>query len=86
MKFYKNVNKEVLKDVYLHGETHADTRLYMVRYTKYQSDGREYHSKERYFFGKHAAAEHCEKVFHWLHNLYCSNIISDYNVGMRQIY
>lgn len=86
MKLYGDVNKDVLRDAFLHGDTHADTRLYMVRYVKYQSDGHEYHSKERYFFGKCAAAEHCEKIFHWLHKLYCADIISDYNVGMCQIY
>lgn len=86
MELYRNVNKEVLKDVFLHGETHADVQLYMIHYVKYQSDGREYHSKERYFFGKRAAKEHYEKVFQWLHDMYCKDIIEDYIIGMRQIY
>ena len=86
MKLYRNVNKDAVRDAFLHGDTHADTRLYMIHYVKYQSDGRSYHSKDRYFFGKRAATEHCEKVFQWLHNLYCADIISDYNIGMHQIY
>ena len=85
-RLYNDVNYDVLKDAFLHGETHADMQLYMIHYAKYQADGREYHSKERYFFGKRAATEHFEAVFQWLHGMYCNDIIKDYTMGMRQIY
>lgn len=80
------MNYNDLKEVFLHGKTHADTRLYMIRYTKIQNDGYVYHSKDRYFFGKRAATEHYESVFQWLHDMYCKDIIKDYTIGMHQIY
>lgn len=80
------MNYNDLKEVFLHGETHADIRLYTIRYVKYQPDGGEYHSRKRYIFGKCDAKEHCEKVLHWLHKLYCNGIISDYSIRMRLVY
>jgi len=80
------MNYNDLKEVFLHGKTHADTRLYMICYTKIQNDGYVHHSKDRYFFGKRAATEHYEKVFQWLHGMYCKDIIMDYTIGMHQIY
>ena len=85
-RLYNDVNYDAVKDVFLHGETHVDTRLYTIRYVKYQPDGGEYHSRKRYIFGKCGAKEHCEKVLHWLHKLYCNGIISDYSIRMRLVY
>ena len=38
------------------------------------------------FLEKCDAKEHCEKVLHWLHKLYCNGIISDYSIRMRLVY